>query len=255
MSEKRGVEIDNLCFSYNLKNAKNFEVHAEKFRLAPGEIVYLSGPSGAGKTTLFGVATGAMESELSNEFRRVFPCMAYVMHKTCLIPWLSVQQNFERESKLRKIEVRLERFLQILDKFGLDHEIKHKKGGELSLGMQQRVEIARALAFRPDLLVLDEGMSGIDQATKSKVFKILRQEVEDFQLCVLGTTHYLTDLMRLVDRIYPVQDGQIGSDVCLKDSSLNRISVSDAELFANADIQTAIDRLNLGMSHREPSIS
>lgn len=140
-------------------------------RVAKGEIMGLTGPSGCGKTTLLEIIAGAAFDE---GLRKVSTDrIGYAFQDDCLAPWLSVERNFtlavsgwlDHDASVAAAQT----WLNIM---GLDDQRK-KKPAELSGGMKRRLNLARALAIRPELLLLDEPFAFQDPTT----IDLLREKV------------------------------------------------------------------------------
>lgn len=202
------------------------------FRLLKGEIVYLQGPSGSGKTTLLNLLTGVLPSPLSAQCRAGFPSIGYVMHESSLLSWSTVNQNVVVEEYLRRCSPPPGYFEDLCREFGLDATVMTRRAIKLSLGMRQRVEIALALSFSPDLLVLDEALAGIDTANKSVIMSRLQKCVRAEGLTVLATSHQLADILRFAERIYSIENGVIGDEIVLTTPVEERARFSSDELLA-----------------------
>ena len=170
--------------------------------LAPGEHLALMGPSGSGKTTLLRIALG-LQTPDSGSVRCDFTRISAVFQEPRLLPWRSALDNVllplsgGRED-LGKAMAWLER-LEIGDSAGLYPD-------ELSGGMQQRVSLARAMAFEPNLLILDEAFKGLDAELRERVLEVLRDAAK--QTALLLATHSEEEARALDCRILYYQDGQ-----------------------------------------------
>src|ERR1700741_231546 len=138
----------------------------------PGQIIALLGPSGCGKSTLLRMLTGLSPSSAGGVFWHGQPVIgerpnvAIVFQSFALFPWLTVLENVEAplEAKGLPAVERRKRGLRTLDTVGLDgFESAYPK--ELSCGMKQRVEFARALVVEPEVLFMDEPFSALDVLT------------------------------------------------------------------------------------------
>jgi ABC-type nitrate/sulfonate/bicarbonate transport system ATPase subunit len=157
-------------------------------RVTQGEIVCITGPSGCGKTTLLEIIAGAAKSDDGS--RNVSTDrIGYAFQDDCLAPWLTVEENFslavsgwlDKSASAAAADM----WLKIM---GLDDKRK-KKPAELSGGMKRRLNMARALAIRPELLLLDEPFAFQDPATidllRSKVLAANR----DYGATVVLVSH------------------------------------------------------------------
>jgi ABC-type nitrate/sulfonate/bicarbonate transport system ATPase subunit len=128
-------------------------------RVAGGEIVCITGPSGCGKTTLLEIVAGTLKPDRGSRAVST-ERVGYVFQDDCLVPWLTVEENL-RLGLSGWPETSVCEGLEIM---GLAEQ-RMKKPAELSGGMKRRLNVARALAIKPELLLLDEPFAFQDQAT------------------------------------------------------------------------------------------
>ena len=171
-------------------------------RLAPGDRVALMGPSGCGKTTLLRICLSLLAPDagsVRNEARRP----AAVFQEPRLLPWRTAAENVNAVlSDGPETMPEALRWLALL-------ELREAAGlypKELSGGMQQRVSLARALAYRPDLLVLDEPFKGLDEALHRRVTELVSASAESAAL--LLATHSEEEALALGCRILRYRDGR-----------------------------------------------
>jgi molybdate transport system ATP-binding protein len=186
---------------------------------APGDVVALLGPNGAGKTTalraLAGLVPltdghlrldGAPLEDTPPESRPV----GVVFQDYLLFPHLTALDNVAfgpRCQGVPKTEARAEAAAW-LERMGLaDHA--HAKPRRLSGGQAQRVAVARALATRPRLLLLDEPLAALDARTRLEVRAQLRRHLAEFEAVAVLVTHDPLDAMVLADRLVVVEHGQV----------------------------------------------
>ena len=137
--------------------------------LAAGDRIALMGPSGCGKTSLLRVALGLQKPD-AGEVLLTASRPAAVFQEPRLLPWLSALENVNLV--LSDGPATLDEAAAWLDRLELA-EAKELLPAELSGGMQQRVSLARALAYTPDLLLLDEPFKGMDEALRGRVLRQL----------------------------------------------------------------------------------
>jgi NitT/TauT family transport system ATP-binding protein len=174
----------------------------------PGEFVVLLGPSGCGKSTLLYLIAG-LEQPTAGEIRAhglpvtgPAPERSLIFQETSLFPWLSVWQNVAFGLSLRgigKAEQR-ENARQVLSRTGLADTID-KRPHELSGGMRQRVAVARALAMRPEVLLMDEPFASLDVQTRAKMQGFLLDVWHESGASVIFVTHHIDEAMALADRV------------------------------------------------------
>jgi len=175
------------------------------------EVVALLGPSGCGKSTLVRVLTGLIQPSSGlvlvhgEPLRGMNPCVAMVFQNFALYPWMTVWQNVEEgiRAAVPDPEARSQRVAEVITKVGLaGHEEAYPR--ELSGGMKQRVGLARALGFTPEILCMDEAFSALDPLTAEG----LRAEVLDLwkgresnPKTVLMVSHDIREVVFMADRI------------------------------------------------------
>ena len=184
------------------------------FDVARGEFVCIVGPSGCGKTTLLRAATGLL-SPSAGEVRRHGQLVTQPMREVAfvfqdygraLLPWRTVQGNVSLALEAAGVPAaeRPASISSVLGKVGL---LKHadKFPVQLSGGMQQRVQIARCLAQKPEVLMMDEPFGALDALTRQNLQDELARLVRDESLTVLFVTHDLEEAMYLGDRVIALQ--------------------------------------------------
>jgi lipopolysaccharide export system ATP-binding protein len=186
-----------------------------------GEAVGLLGPNGAGKTTCFYILCG-LSSPNSGQvlldgvditklplYRRARLGVGYLPQEPSAFRGMSVEENLlaaiELVEPVRK--KRRELVDNLLSDFGLEHICK-TPAQALSGGERRRMEIARALAARPNFLLLDEPLAGIDPVAVSEIRSLVKQLTE-MGVGVLITDHNVRDTLDVVDRAYILHNGSI----------------------------------------------
>ena len=170
-------------------------------RLEKGERVALTGPSGCGKTTLARVAL-SLHNPDSGTVSCGFARVAAVFQEPRLLPWLTAAENVnlvlsDSAWTMEKARAWLAR-LELGDSAEL-------YPSELSGGMQQRVSIARALAVRPELLVMDEPFKAMDAALRDRVLRVTADALGDAALLLI--THNEREALTLGCRVLRYRDG------------------------------------------------
>ena len=184
-----------------------------------GEITGLIGPNGAGKTTLFNVISGMQDPtagivsvngvDISHEspHRRAKRGLARTFQRLELFASLTVRDNVRVAAELASLTNIDSTVNRLLEKVGVSH-LADQTAGELPTGSARLVEIARALATGPQLLLLDEPASGLDESESDRLGKLLR-ELSGEGLGVLLVEHDMSLVMRVCDSIYVLDLGMI----------------------------------------------
>ncbi len=158
------INIENLSFSYE-EGKQIFDNFSESF--SAGERVAISAPSGKGKTTLFRLICSLEKPQKGRiKFDSNYK-ISYLPQYDDLFPWYSAIKNVSLVSD----EKTAEKWISL---FGLS-ESKTQKPESLSGGMKKRVSLAKAAAYEPDILLIDEGFNGLDDKLKFKIMDILKE--------------------------------------------------------------------------------
>jgi len=171
------------------------------FTLAPGSFTCLIGPSGCGKTTTLRIILG-LDRDFAGAVTPAPPGlrMAAVFQEPRLLPWRTVEQNVRLAlPPQERIPAAgdLDRLFAVL---GLA-ELRQRYPGELSLGLERRVALARAFAVMPDLLLLDEPFVSLDEHTADRLRAHLLELWQAQGATVLMVTHNVREAARLADRL------------------------------------------------------
>jgi lipopolysaccharide export system ATP-binding protein len=194
-------------------------VNGLSLRVGPGECVGLLGPNGAGKTTTFRMLTGLLQPAEGRVrldgadltawplWRRARAGLGYLPQGASIFRRLTVTENLALalERHLPDRQARLTEASALLAAHGLTH-LAQARGDRLSGGERRRVEIVRALAARPRVLLVDEPFAGLDPPAVSGVVQTLRGLVAE-GVGVLLTDHHARHALEACDRIYILADG------------------------------------------------
>ena len=162
-----------------------------------GRFLAISGPSGCGKTTLLRLITG-LDRDGDVEITDPPERMAYVFQETRLLPWRTVRENLQLVADAAGIAAPAKAVGKMLESVELP-ETASLYPDALSLGMKRRVELARALLIRPDLLVLDEPFVSLDEGAASAMKRVLQRVLRDQKPTVLMVSHNPADAAELAD--------------------------------------------------------
>jgi putative ABC transport system ATP-binding protein len=174
-----------------------------RFDLATGEQMVLLGPSGCGKTTLLHVIAGICSADsgeirldginlvrLSEAGRDRFRAakLGYVFQTFNLLPAFTALENVQLGMTFSRGRRDVGRAKHLLDRVGLSHRTDHKPIA-MSVGEQQRVAVARALANRPALLLADEPTANVDPANQQRIIDLIRETCREENIALLLVTH------------------------------------------------------------------
>ncbi|WP_298976702.1 ABC transporter ATP-binding protein [uncultured Roseobacter sp.] len=163
------------------------------FEIAPGETLALVGPSGIGKSTLLRILAG-IDADFEGSVERP-DALAFVFQEPTLLPWRSVLKNL----LLPHPDLTQDQARDMLVRVGLEG----KEGlfpGQLSLGQQRRLSLARAFAQAPALLIMDEPFVSLDSETAEVMLRLTESLIADHRPATLFVTHDTREADRLADR-------------------------------------------------------
>ena len=215
MSAQPVIEVLDLNFRYGSRVA----LRDVTFQVEPGEVFAFLGPNGSGKTTLFRLLSTLVPLQ-DGTARVLGDCLAekpdairkrlgIVFQSPSLDRKLTVAENLRCQGALyglrgRELAVRQR---EVLLQLGLEMRVKDRVE-TLSGGLQRRVDLARSLMHRPELLLLDEPSTGLDPGARSDFWNYLRQLQGEYGLTVVMTTHLLSEGDR-ADRIGILHEGDL----------------------------------------------
>ncbi len=210
------------------------DLHLE---LSRGERLFILGPSGCGKTTLLRIICG-LEKPEGGEMRLEAMRIGYVFQEPRLIPWCSVKKNLmfvDEEGDYKGI----------LSELGLGG-FEDYLPCQLSEGMKQRVNLARALIVHPDLLLLDEPFTALDLRVKKQIIEDLERLWRERGFTMIAVSHDPKEALALADRIVilsprPAQvsgefEVKLGRERDLSAPALIRMEAKLIDLICNAEI-------------------
>lgn len=207
--------LENVKKSYLEANGHILPIlHIPRFSVSSGEQMVLVGGSGCGKTTLLHVIAGISRADsgsirfegveistLSEAGRDRFRAakLGYVFQTFNLLPAFTALENVLLGMTFSRGRRDVSRARHLLQRVGLSHR-EHHKPGQLSVGEQQRVAVARALANRPKLLLADEPTANVDFANQQKIIDLICETCREEQIALVMVTHS-PDVARQFSRV------------------------------------------------------
>lgn len=188
-----------------------------------GQCLTIIGSSGCGKTTMLKMINGLLTPDTGrilvdgqdisqSDLTRLRRGIGYAIQNVGLFPHMTVKQNIAYVPSLSKQwdrETERSRVAELLKTVGLEEEMAGRYPSELSGGQKQRVGIARALAAKPSLMLMDEPFGAVDSITRRGLQKELKRLHKELGLTILFVTHDIREAMVLGDRILIMEAGRI----------------------------------------------
>ena len=210
------VTLNNVCKSYGEGKDKTSILKNINLDIKDGEFVAIVGFSGSGKTTLISMIAGLIQADSGELLKNNQPITepgpdrGVVFQNYSLMPWLSVYENVAlavdaifKDWTAEQRRAHTERYVNMVN-LG---RAMDKKPGELSGGMRQRVNVARALAANPDILLLDEPLSALDALTRGNLQDEILQIWEQEKKTVILITNDVDEAIYMADRVIPLNPG------------------------------------------------
>ena len=230
-----GLEVQNISKYFDKKRILN----DISLKLKKGESVAILGPNGAGKTTLFYILMGLLKPDLGKiklenknittlpMYRRAKLGLGYLPQESSIFRGLNVEENIMSILQITHANKNKQTndLDSLLTEFGIEH-LRYASSLSLSGGERRRLEIARCLASKPDFILLDEPLAGIDPIAVNDI-KDLISNLKRKNIGLLITDHNVRSTLEMVDRAYIVYDGKIISEgtpeSIIKDSEVRRV--------------------------------
>ena len=208
------IRLDSIHYT-----AGEFHLENISFTVPTGQYGVLMGRTGTGKTSLIELICGLRQVKQGSIFvqsndvthkppgqRRI----GYVPQDGALFPTMTVREQIGFAPRLQgsPASARTTLINELAEAVGVSHLLDRKPQG-LSGGEKQRIALARALAARPDVLLLDEPLAALDEATHGEMMSLLKQTQTQFHLTVLHVTHQMKEASELADVILRLENGVV----------------------------------------------
>ena len=187
------------------------------FDIPPGEVFGFLGPNGAGKTTTIRMIVGLISMtkgeaivkgiSVRQNFAKAMTHIGAIVENPEMYKFLTGYQNLVHFAR-RHTGVTKERIDEVVKLLGLQNRI-HEKVKRYSLGMRQRLGVAQAILHRPSLLILDEPTNGLDPAGIRELRDYLRKLTREEGLAVIVSSHLLSEMELMCDRVAIIQSGKL----------------------------------------------
>jgi len=182
-----------------------------------GEVFGFLGPNGAGKTTTIKMIMSLLQCDegevlingfsIERQYEKAMACVGGIVENPEAYRYMTGWQNLKQYARMRD-GVSEERIGEVVKLVGLENRI-HEKVKRYSLGMKQRLGIAQAILHHPDLLILDEPTNGLDPSGIKELRDILKQLAHQERACVLVSSHLLSEMQLMCDRVGIISNGKL----------------------------------------------
>jgi sodium transport system ATP-binding protein len=223
------IEVQNISKEYPLKKAQQKKLNTTNtafsaidnvsFTCTPGRVFSLLGPNGAGKTTLLRIISTILKPtsgdvrvcgySVKDQSEMVRGKIGFLTGSTDLYARLTPEEIVKYFADLHKMDTRLfkQRKEMLFDQLNIN-EFAGKRYGQLSVGMKQKVSIARSLIHDPDVIIFDEPTSGLDVITADNIIKLIRQCKLDNKT-VIFSSHIMSEVDLLCDDLAIIAHGKL----------------------------------------------
>ncbi|RDY72535.1 ABC transporter ATP-binding protein [Halobacillus trueperi] len=196
------------------------------FDIFGGEVFGFLGPNGAGKTTTIRMMVGLMEmtdgdviiqgQSVQNNFKGAIRHVGGIVENPEMYPFMSGWKNLVHYARMMP-GITEERIKEVVKLVGLEKRMKEKVG-KYSLGMRQRLGIAQALLHKPSVLILDEPTNGLDPSGIREIRAYIRRLAEEEGVAVIVSSHILSEMEMMCDRIGIIKNGELISIQTVRDA-------------------------------------
>jgi NitT/TauT family transport system ATP-binding protein len=208
--EARVLQVNNVRKVYQSANERYVALDGVNLDVADGEFLCLLGPSGCGKSTLLNilagfetVSAGVVTSDgIAVRGAGRDRVMFFQDAGSALLPWLTVEENVRFALRVRKVPK--SQWPAIIDQYLTMVDLDRHRGkfpAQLSGGMRQRLQIARALAVEPQVLLMDEPFAALDALTRRRMHTVLLEIWQRTRKTIVFVTHDIAEAIVLADRI------------------------------------------------------
>ena len=233
-----GIELKNIHKTYSVDDRLLHVLKGIDLHIPEKSITIILGRSGCGKTTLLRLVGGLEEADEGDIHFKAEHKTAYVFQESRLMPWLNVWDNVI--FGLKKQEIDKTAVQNIIDTVGLSG-FEKAYPHQLSGGMQQRTAIARALAYDPSFIMMDEPFAALDYFTRDQMQKELIRLQQSRGNSILFVTHSIDEALLLGHKIVIIEDGQIKKEFLIETEQTERDPLSPFFIDLKREIINELD--------------
>lgn len=206
MSDMNMIELEHITYQYGNLEA----LHDVSLAIEEKSCCAVAGPSGSGKTTLLRVIAGLLKPQTGVAHIASQKTIAMIFQGAALFPHTRVKDNISyglHKAGYKKDEI-AEMVKETAEKLHISH-LLNRYPFTLSGGEKQRVDIARAIVRKPDILLLDEPFASLDPALRNELLEEIMRIKEEYGMTLVMVTHDQSDAMRMADTVFLLQGGEI----------------------------------------------
>ena len=210
--ENTVLELKNVSKSFGKRKV----IDNISLKVNSGEIFGFLGPNGSGKTTTIKMILRLIDSDEGEikvngfdnrkQFEQAMECIGAIVENPDMYKYMSGIDNLKLHARIRNIDEK--RIAEVLEMVGLKDRAKYKVG-KYSLGMKQRLGLALTLLHNPKVLILDEPTNGLDPAGIKQLRDILKKISHEENVAVFVSSHILTEMQQMCDRVAVLDNGKI----------------------------------------------
>ncbi|HOZ54478.1 MAG TPA: ABC transporter ATP-binding protein [Clostridia bacterium] len=209
------LKLDNVGYRYKDAKKDDFVFKNINYEFEQGKMYAIKGKSGSGKTTLLSIITGLekctegnvlydgkdLEKMNLDKYRNTD--IGIVFQSYNLLPRFTAIENIVLSMDVSKLKIKnkKDKALELMKSVGLDEKQSKRKILKLSGGEQQRIAIARSLAYNPKIIIADEPTGNLDKDTENEILKIFRNLAKEQNKCIIIVTHS-QNICEKVDFVY-----------------------------------------------------
>ena len=215
------IKTENLSKSFIIDNKKINVINNMNFESADNSITIILGKSGCGKTTFLRLLSGLEKADTGNVIIENNAKISIVFQEPRLMPWLNVFDNIAFSLNKKEKNIYKDKIYSLINMIGLNGFDKAYPS-ELSLGMMQRVSIARALANDGDIILMDEPFASLDYFTRETLQNETINIYKQNKKSIIFVTHSIDEALILGEKIVIFENGRIKKEYDLSDKPYKR---------------------------------